>query len=146
MSRTVKSLLLGMLAGILEYYICLVFSIIPYFVASSVWFRLILGASFAAGIIIAVVALLYKNKFVHQTLLRWFFLFFSYVVSLLINAYLGTIHFLQELFNITVSSTTENVCGMLSLSFLFVMQGMCLVVVMVMAAVKLIKYRCLRRK
>lgn len=145
MNRTMRSLLLGVTSGMLEYLISLSFSLIPYWDHSSFMFRMMIGAALVIGCAIAAAALLFKNKSVAQAALRWLYMFFAFLVSVLISAYIGTIQFLRGVLGINIHAATENVCGMLLLGFFLAIQAVCLTTVVGTAIVKTLKRLAMKK-
>ena len=117
----------GIVSGVILYVLSLVCAELPYLNISDQTFCTLYAISIIIGAA-TIVALVFKNReIIWVTLLQLVFMFMSLSCLFVINGYLGTIRFMHELFGISANSTTDNVSGMLSLTFFAIMAVICII-------------------
>lgn len=120
MNKTVASLLMSIVSGLLLYICTLAIMFLPYCNASSLifWFGFVVLCTI--GILIPSMPILYRNRSVLQSVLRWLFTLAFFVGFFLLSAHVGLVVFLEDLFNFSVYSSSENISGLLLVNYLLV--------------------------
>lgn len=116
----------------------MVFSELVYFNVSDNLFDFLLYALIAVSAAFAVLMLCLKNPSIPQTLVRFFSSIFFYVLLFIISAQLSVIVRIEEYFNFSVTSGSDDASGMMLLTFLSVVVSFSVAAVIVKSVLKAI--------
>ena len=120
MNRTAISLLLAIPTGLFAYINYLAVIILPYCNASSIMFQFCFMSLCVLGALISIIAILYKNHSLLQFALRWVLILVFFVIYFLIGAHVGLVGILCNCFDLSINSSSDNISGMLAVSYIFV--------------------------
>jgi len=137
-NKFIKNLLWGTLSGIILYILATAFSTILYtnisFNTSVALLLILLVIGF--GNLLFTIS--YRTK-ISDMLIRSVILFFSYIIIFILNGYIGTIHFLHSILNITSDSMLDNLNGLVLLIFTIIQIVFCIIANIVVGIIKWVK-------
>lgn len=137
MQRFIKSCLYGGIGGIILYVVDIFCSSLAYMKISGLWFDILLDGSIIFGGVIAIFTILYKNTSLIQMVGRFVMLLVSFFGIMLLNGYIGTVRFLYDSLNTNNSSSSDNISGMLTLTFLTIVVGISIFTILVMTVIRI---------
>lgn len=121
----------GVIGGLGIYIVEFICSILPYIKISDLLFKIWLITSISLGVIISVFVILYKKTSLSEMIFRFGVMIASYLIIGIVNGYVGIRKFLYDILEVDISSSRDNVSGMLTLTFLISIISICIVVMIV---------------
>lgn len=123
----------GCIGGIILYIVEVICSTLPYINVSNLLFEFLVITCITLGCVISIFVLLYKRSMLIEMIFRFVAMIVSYVCVLMINGYIGTIRFMYKLININFNSASDNVSGMLTITFSAIVISICIIMIVVVA-------------
>lgn len=105
-------------AGMILDVISFVVSVLAYINVSDALFSFFLLGSIFTSCIISINILIHNRPSISLMFKRCFILYFSFFCFFVINGYLGTVRYLYDILNINVTSSSDNVSGLLLATYI----------------------------
>lgn len=121
----------GCMGGLGLYIVEFICSILPYIKMSDLLYKIWLITSVSIGVSISVFVILHKMTSLSEMIFRFGVMVASYVIVGIVNGYIGITRFLYDILGVNMSSSMDNVSGMLTLTFLTIIISICIVVMIV---------------
>lgn len=137
MERFKQGCFYGCMGGLGLYIAEFFCSLLPYMKVSNLLYEIWLITSIVFGVGISTLAMLYKRTSVLEMLLRFCVMGVLYVMIGTVNGYLGVIKYLYEVLGVYMNSASDNVSGMLTITFLTIVICICIVVMIVVTIISL---------
>ncbi len=115
-------------------FIC---SILPYIKISDLLYTIWLITSISIGVALSVFVILYKRTSLSEMIFRFGVMVASYVIVGVVNGYVGITRFLYDILDVDMSSSRDNVSGMLTFTFWTIIISICIVVIIVVTITSL---------
>ena len=132
-----RTLIIGSLGGLFLYFIETASALLLHSKLSIDVFGILVLIIMICAVLIAIFTMMFKTSSFVQMLLRFLVFITSYTCIMLINAYIGTRRFIEEIL-FRSSSSIDNASGMLSLALLSIVIISSIIVIIVFAITKLI--------
>lgn len=136
----IKDCFAGIIAGIAIYFVDMLVSQLAYLHISNGYFELIFFGLIILGVALSVFALLYKNLCITSMLVRFFALLISFCLTLAVIGSLELIPLLDQLLKLDVSSASDGVSGLMSLTFLIAVFSTCIITIVIVSVIKGLLY------
>lgn len=146
MGRFKRGCFYGCMGGLGLYIIEFLCSLLPYMGVPNLLFKIWLITSIVVGVAISVCVILYKRTSIFEMIFRFGIMGASYVIVVVVTGYTGITKFLYDVFGENMSSASDNVSGMLMLTFLTIVFCVCIVVMIVVTIGELCKRKLQNRK
>lgn len=131
MERYRQRCIYGCMGGLGLYIVEFICSILPYIKMSDLLYKIWLITSVSIGVSISVFVILHKMTSLSEMIFRFGVMVASYVIVGIVNGYIGITRFLYDILGVNMSSSMDDVSGMLTLTFLTIIISICIVVMIV---------------
>lgn len=121
----------GCMGGLGLYIVEFICSILPYIKMSDLLYEIWLITSISIGVAISVFVILHKRTSLLEMIFRFGVMVASYIIAVIVNGYVGITRLLYDILGVNMSSSRDNVSGMLTLTFLTIIISICIVVMIV---------------
>ena len=132
-----QTLIIGSVGGLFLYFIETASALLLHSKLSIDVLGILVLIIMICAVLIAIFTMTFKTSSFVQMLLRFLVFITSYTCIMLINAYIGTRRFIEEIL-FRSSSSIDNASGMLSLALLSIVIISSIIVIIVFAITKLI--------
>jgi len=141
MKQFIRGCLCAFIGG-LGLYIAEFFCSTNAYIKMSNWLSAIwIITSIVIGALIAIFVILFKTTSLLEMILRFITMGVSYFCIMLLNAQIGLVLFLYDILDITTYSLQDNVSGLMTTLFLFVILCTSIVTIIVASIIRLCKKR-----
>ena len=143
MKQTTRSCVHAVIGGLCVYVVEFLYALIPYIdgITRSVgFFSILFIAGNLLGALITAFVLLYEKPSMLQMLFRFIILYLTLFVLIVLNGYAGTITALYTWLSIGTTSGSNNVSGLLTLTFYAVVVTVSIIILSVTAISRACKY------
>ena len=127
----------GSLGGSILYLLVMLISSFPYFNISNGWFKFYFILFVVLGCITVLFCSVNKSKNYMQTISRFLMLVLFYILIYVIGGYSGLVRLIYSFLDVT-ESFTDNISGMLVLSYSLIVFVLCGVLLLVSGLIKMI--------
>ena len=131
MERFKKGCFYGSMGGMALYIIEFFFSLLPYMNISNLLFEIWFITNIVIGGLISVGTLLYKRTSLLEMVTRFVVMVGTYFIIIIINGYLGITIFLYNILGTNMNSLSDNISGMLTLTFWIIIIVICIIVMVI---------------